>query len=207
MTDRAAHWAAVYRAQQAGQVSWFRPHLDVSMELLELAGLTNESRVIDVGAGASTLVDDLLLRGVESIFAVDLAAAALQVARNRLSDGAGKVRWIVGDVTKLDLPASSVDIWHDRAALHFLTDPTDAAAYVRVAAGAIACGGYAVIGGFASDGPEQCSGLAVVRRDPSQIAELFAEHFTMIAARRETHITPRGSAHKFAYALLRRHAG
>lgn len=205
MTDPATHWDAVYRAKQAEQLSWFRPRLDVSLELLELAGLTNVSRVIDVGAGASTLVDHLLLRGVESIIAVDLSAAALQATRNRLSDRAAKVRWIVGDVTKLDLPASSVDIWHDRAALHFLTDPTEAVAYVRVAANAIASDGYAVIGGFASDGPEQCSGLPVVRRDPSQIAELLSEHFTMIEARRETHATPGGSAQRFAYALLRRH--
>jgi len=206
MTDQATHWDAVYRAKVAGQLSWFRPHLEVSIELLELAGLSATSRVIDVGAGASTLVDDLLSRGVQSIVAVDLSVAALQAARDRLGERSAKVRWIVSDVTTLDLPPSSVDIWHDRAALHFLTNAADAAAYVRVASDAIAGDGYAVIGGFASDGPEQCSGLPVVRRDPSQIAQLFGDHFTMIEARRETHTTPRGAAQRFAYALLRRHA-
>jgi SAM-dependent methyltransferase len=199
------HWDAIYRSKHAGQVSWFRPHLEASLALLELAGLSAQSRVIDVGAGASTLVVDLLARGVESITAVDLSVAALQAAKDRLGARAAKVHWIVGDVTKLDLPPSSVDIWHDRAALHFLTNPADAAAYVRVASDAIADNGYAVIGGFASDGPEQCSGLPVVRRDPSQIAQLFGEHFTMLEAHREIHTTPRGSAQSFAYALLRRH--
>jgi hypothetical protein len=114
------------------------------------------------------------------------------------------VRWIVSDVTQLDLPVSSIDIWHDRAALHFLTDPDDAAAYVRVASRAIAPGGYAVIGGFASDGPEQCSQLPVVRRDPEQIAQLLGKQFMLTHGRRETHATPRGAPQRFAYALLRK---
>jgi SAM-dependent methyltransferase len=185
-------------------VSWFRPHLELSIELLLKAGLNRSSRVIDVGGGASMLVDDLLNRGVASIAVLDVSAAALQVSRDRLADSAARVRWIVSDVAHVDLDPDSIDLWHDRAALHFLTDPRDVDAYVRVASSAIAAGGHAVIGGFASDGPEQCSQLPVVRRDPEQIAELFAGQFRLVEARREIHSTPRGASQSFAYALLQK---
>jgi SAM-dependent methyltransferase len=160
--------------------------------------------VIDIGGGASTLVDDLLDRGVEHVTVLDISAAALQVARDRLGARAVRVRWIVSDVGAADLHPDSVDLWHDRAALHFLIDPQDVRRYVRAANQAIALGGHAIIGGFASDGPEQCSRLPVVRRDPEQIAELFAERFKLTAARRELHSTPRGAPQSFAYAVLRK---
>jgi len=174
------------------------------MELLGAAGLDPRSRVIDIGGGASTLVDDLLGRDVEHVTVVDISAAALQVTRGRLGDRAARVRWIVSDVCGVQLDPQSIDLWHDRAVLHFLTDPHDVDCYVRLANQAIVVGGHAVIGGFASDGPEQCSGLPVVRRDPEQIAEVFAERFRLTAARRETHSTPRGAAQSFAYALLQK---
>lgn len=206
MTRPATHWDQVYQTKRAEEVSWFRAHLDVSIELLLLAGLNKDSRIIDIGAGASTLVDDLLARGVQSVTALDISAAALQVTRDRLGDRAAGVRWIASDVTQVELPRDSIDLWHDRATLHFLTDPCDAARYVKVASHALATGGYAAIGGFASDGPEQCSQLTVVRRDPEQIAALFAEQFTLVEARREAHATPRGASQAFAYALLRKQA-
>jgi len=202
--SRVVHWDSVYTSKQPEGVSWFQPHLDLSLQLLERAGLSRSTRVIDIGAGASTLVDDLLARDVQAVTALDISAAALQVARDRLRERADAVRWIVSDVTKLSLPPSSIDIWHDRATLHFLTDPKDAHAYVQIASQVITPGGHAVIGGFASDGPQQCSLLPVVRRDPEQIAELFANEFVLVEARRESHTTPGGSVQRFAYALLRR---
>jgi ubiquinone/menaquinone biosynthesis C-methylase UbiE len=202
--SRVTHWDTVYTTKQPDRVSWFQPHLGLSLELLERVGLRRETRIIDIGAGASTLVDDLLARDVQAVTAVDISVAALQVTRDRLGERADRVRWIVSDVTQLTLPQSSIDIWHDRATLHFLTTPADAQDYVRVASHVIAPGGHAVIGGFASDGPDQCSLLPVVRRDPEQVAELFAEEFDLVEARRETHTTPGGSPQKFAYALLRK---
>jgi SAM-dependent methyltransferase len=202
MTSSPDHWNEIYQAQRPDQVSWFRPHLHASIELLLSAGLNARSRVIDIGGGASTLVDDLIDRGVEHVTVLDISAAALHVVRARLGDRAARVRWIVSDVSAVDLEPESIDLWHDRAALHFLTDPQDVAAYVSVASRAIAVGGHAVIGGFASDGPEQCSRLPVVRRDPEQVAELFADRFRLTAARREMHSTPLGAAQSFAYAVL-----
>lgn len=200
----ATHWDQVYQGQRPEQVSWFRAHLDVSIELLLSAGLDASSRVIDIGGGASTLVDDLLDRGLASVTVLDISAAALQVARDRLGDRAARVRWIVSDVRDAELDGDSVDLWHDRAALHFLTDSQDVLAYVRVASRAIAVGGHAVIGGFASDGPDQCSRLPVVGRDPEQIAALFAERFRLTAAGREMHSTPRGAPQSFAYAVVQK---
>lgn len=204
MKDRSSHWNEVYQAKLPEQVSWFRAHLETSLRMLEQAGLNASTRVIDVGAGASTLVDDLLARGVLFVTALDVSASALQIARDRLGDRAEQVRWIASDIMELDLPAASIDLWHDRATLHFLTDAQDVAAYVRIATRVIVPGGHAVIGGFASDGPEQCSQLPVVRRDPEQIATLFAHSFVLVEGRRETHPTPWGSRQEFAYALLRK---
>ena len=201
---RATHWNSIYTNLPPQRVSWFQPHLALSLELLERASLSRSTRIIDVGAGASTLIDDLLDCGVQAVTALDISAAALQVARERLHERSERVRWIVSDVTELDLPPSSIDIWHDRATLHFLTDPQDAAKYIEVASHVVAPGGYALIGGFANDGPEQCSGLPVVRRDPEEIAQLFAKEFELLEARRETHRTPGGTAQNFAYALLRK---
>jgi ubiquinone/menaquinone biosynthesis C-methylase UbiE len=204
--DSQRHWESVYRSKDAQAVSWFRPRLDVSLRLLERAGLDTQSRVIDIGGGASTLVDDLIARDVAHITVLDLSAEALRVAQERLGERAGKVVWRVGDITRIEIPAASFDLWHDRAVLHFLTQKTAVDAYVQQAARAVHPGGHAVIAGFAKDGPEQCSGLPVARRDAADIAALFGADFELIDEARETHATPSGTVQSFAYALLRRRA-
>lgn len=204
LADSKDHWESVYRTKHSNAVSWFSPHLGTSMQLLELAGLSPQSRVIDIGAGASTLVDDLLDRGLTHITAVDIAQNSLDIARARLGPRAASVQWIVADVTKLTLPAASIDLWHDRATLHFLVDPEAAQSYVRLATESIAPGGHAVIGCFAADGPERCSNLPIARRDPAELAALFGSSFTLVQSRREIHCTPSGSSQPFAFALLRR---
>jgi ubiquinone/menaquinone biosynthesis C-methylase UbiE len=202
--DSNEHWQTVYQTKQPDQVSWFASHLEVSLALLKQAGLNCESRLIDIGAGASTLIDDLLELGVRQITALDIAEAPLMVARQRLGARAEQVTWIVADAARLDLPADSYDVWHDRAALHFLVNPADAAAYVSTATRAISEGGYAVIGGFAADGPERCSGLPVTRREPQDVATLFGPAFSLIESRHEQHSTPWGAPQAFAYTLLRK---
>ena len=202
--DRQPHWQKIYRTKTAESVSWYRPHLDVSIELLELAGLSADSRVIDIGGGASTLVDDLLDRGVRELSVLDVSGEALAIARNRLGDQAKEVNWYCADVLHAVLPAGGFDLWHDRALFHFLTEPTDAARYAQLAADAVRIGGYAVIGGFAPDGPERCSGLPVARRSAEDLAGIFASRFSLVQKREERHGTPVGTEQSFVYALMLR---
>jgi 2-polyprenyl-3-methyl-5-hydroxy-6-metoxy-1,4-benzoquinol methylase len=201
---RRAHWQRVYQSRLPDEVSWYRPRLDASLELLELAGLSAESRLIDVGGGASTLVDDLLARGLENITVLDVSAEALAVSRRRLAAKAVHVAWLSSDVLEVELPAGAFDVWHDRAVSHFLTDAFDLARYAQQAAAAVRHAGHAVIGGFAPDGPERCSGLPVARRSAQEMAAMLGPAFELVDERRELHLTPGGAVQSFAYALLRR---
>src|SRR5687767_3068390 len=184
-----AHWDDVYRRKGASDVSWFRPRLETSLELLAEAGIGPGSAVIDVGAGASTLVDDLLRLGVAHVTLLDLAGEGLRIARLRVGHD-DRVTWLVGDVATAPLPEAAFDAWHDRAVLHFLCEPGAVAAYARQAARAVRPGGHAVIGGFAPDGPDRCSGLPVTRRDAHAIAAALGDAFELVRAHEETHRTP-----------------
>lgn len=198
------HWRDVYRRKPADSVSWFRPHLDASLRLLKDAGLCPGSRVIDVGGGASTLVDDLLALGLTRITVLDLADEALALSRQRLGDRSAGVTWLAADVTRAELPDAGYDFWHDRAVLHFLVDPGAAAAYVDQVRRCLGPGGHAVIGGFAPDGPERCSGLPVARRSPADVAALFGQDFSLVHESGEVHHTPGGAPQAFAWSVLRR---
>lgn len=203
----AIHWEDVYRNKPSDRVSWYRPHLDMSIELLSRAGAGPESRVIDVGGGASTLVDDLLERGVANITVLDLSEQALELARQRLGNRGSGVRWICADLLTANLPPAGFDLWHDRAVLHFLRTPEATARYAAQAASAIRPGGQAVIGGFAPDGPERCSGLEVARRSAQDIAALLGDAFQLVEERHENHTTPGGAMQAFAWARLLRVEG
>lgn len=203
-SDRARYWESVYTHKRASAVSWYRAHLEMSLALLERVGLSADSRVIDVGGGASTLVDDLLLRGLQQVAVLDLSAASLAVAQSRLGARAAHVVWLAQDVRNVALAPGAYTHWHDRAAMHFLTDDRDVRAYAQQAARAVVPGGHAVIAGFAPDGPEQCSGLPVARRSAQDIAAALSPHFALLESRHEVHRTPGGGEQSFAYALLRR---
>lgn len=204
IADRAAHWNCVYSTKAADSVSWYRPRLEVSLDLLEIAGLASGSRLIDVGGGASTLVDDLLDRGIADITVLDVAADGLAVAARRLGERGRTVHWLGADLLEADLPTAAFDLWHDRAVLHFLTDASDATRYASQASRAVREGGHAVIAGFAPDGPERCSGLPVARRSADEIARVMGPQWALIDQRAEQHATPGGNLQSFVYALLRR---
>lgn len=206
MDGVSTHWEDVYQRKSVFEVSWYREHLDLSLSLLQQSGLGPGSRVIDVGGGASTLVDDLLDHGVRSITVLDLSTTALARSQARLGDRAANVRWWVADATSIDLPVGEYSHWHDRAVLHFLSTADQVERYARQAARALMPGGHAVIGGFAPDGPERCSGLPVTRRSPQAIAQAMGPEFVLVAAGVESHRTPVGTIQSFAYAVLRRHA-
>lgn len=205
MTESHHHWQAVYQDKDTQTVSWFRPHLDTSLRLLRQHGLYANARVIDVGGGASTLVDDLLALGLRQISVLDIAGSALAVARARLGAEAAHVTWIEADIADASLPESAFDYWHDRAVLHFLTSENDLSAYRRQLRSALRPGGIAVIAGFGPNGPERCSGLPVARRSAADIQSVLgADGFSLLAEVDETHETPSGRPQQFCYAVLAR---
>lgn len=198
-SDTAGHWERAYRARPSTQVSWYRPHLERSLAFIEAAAPDRGARVLDVGGGASTLVDDLLAQGYRHLSVLDLSEEALRTARDRLGAAAGSVAWQHGDVRSVTLQAQSLDLWHDRAVFHFLTGEADQAAYVRQAMHALKPGGGLVIATFAPDGPARCSGLPVVRYDAAGLARIFGGAFRLEAQAADAHITPGDSVQSFLY--------
>lgn len=199
-----AHWEHVYTTRAATEVSWYQPHAERSLELIRDAGVPPTGRVIDVGCGASTLVDDLLHAGYRDITVLDLSATALDVARARLGPWAQEVRWWEADVLEADLPVQGYDVWHDRAVFHFLTAPEDRRAYVRQVLRAVRPGGLVIVATFAKDGPTRCSGLEVMRYDARGLHAEFGAPFTLLAHASETHQTPAGTVQQFTWCLCRR---
>ena len=202
-TARQAHWQAVYAGKGETGVSWFEAEPAVSLALIELVRTPPEAAVIDVGGGASRLVDRLLARGFADVTVLDLSAAALAAARECLGDAGGRVQWIVADATSWE-PPRRYALWHDRAALHFLTDPADRAAYVARLLQALLPGGHAIIGSFAPDGPAKCSGLPVVRYDAESLADVLGPGFALVDSRRHVHPTPWGAEQRFHFGTFRR---
>ena len=167
--DARQHWERVYRTKQPTEVSWYAPHLDVSLRIIEEAAPARASRIIDVGGGEATLVDDLLERGYRDVSVLDVSATALDVAKARLGESADDVDWLCGDVTAFPFTRHQYDVWHDRAVFHFLTDQRDRAAYVRQVVHAVKPGGHVIVATFGPEGPTKCSGLDVVRYDPDAL--------------------------------------
>ncbi len=201
--DARTHWDQVYAGKAADSVSWYQAEPAVSLELIALAGLAAGASIVDVGAGASVLVDRLVALGYR-VTALDVSGAALAVLRGRLGEGAAAVSFVEGDVCTAALSASAYSLWHDRAVLHFLTDPAARRAYVRQLERCLVRGGHALIATFDLDGPVRCSGLDVVRYSPRTLAELLGAAFAPVAERREAHRTPAGATQHFQYSLFRR---
>jgi SAM-dependent methyltransferase len=199
--SRQDHWDKVYTTRGENQVSWFQETPAPSLELIGLVGAIRSSAIIDIGGGASRLVDCLVGQGYEDVTVLDLSAAALASAQSRLGDKANRVKWIAADVTAWE-PARVYDLWHDRAAFHFLTESADKAAYVSRLKAAVKPGGSVIIGTFAPDGPERCSGLIVSRYDPAGLAATLGCGFELIDTRRHEHTTPSGAAQRFQFSTF-----
>lgn len=200
---RADHWNAAYEAKGESGVSWFEAVPEISLALIEKYGHGTETRLIDIGGGASRLVDALVARGWTSLSVLDISQAAIDAAKTRLGDAAARVEWIVDDVTRWT-PRRNYDIWHDRAAFHFLTLPEDRAAYAEGMRAALKPGGHAIIATFAADGPERCSGLPVVRYAPPELAAAVGAPFALVDSEHHIHMTPWGAAQAFQFSVLRR---
>jgi 2-polyprenyl-3-methyl-5-hydroxy-6-metoxy-1,4-benzoquinol methylase len=201
--SRQHHWEKVYKEKGEYQVSWFQESPAISLELLDAVGATAKSAVIDIGGGASRLVDALLDRDYGDVTVLDLSEAAIAIAKARLGERAASVSWLVDDVTRWQ-PSRSYDVWHDRAVLHFLTEASDRTAYAARLTRALRPGGHAIIGTFALDGPERCSGLPVVRYDAAKLSDVLGSAFQLVETRRHDHSTPWGATQRFQFSVFRR---
>jgi 2-polyprenyl-3-methyl-5-hydroxy-6-metoxy-1,4-benzoquinol methylase len=201
--SRQAHWQNVYKEKGEYQVSWFQERPAISLELIEALGAESNSAIIDIGGGASRLVDALVEKGRRDLTVLDLSESAVSIAKARLGETAAAVRWIVADVTQWE-PTRSYDLWHDRAAFHFLTEASDRSAYIDRLTKAVPRGGHAIIGTFALDGPERCSGLPVVRYDGARLSAALAHSFALVDMRRDDHKTPWGAIQHFQFSVFRR---
>jgi SAM-dependent methyltransferase len=201
--NRQAHWENVYTTKSEKEVSWFQETPAPSLELIALTRLPVDAAIIDIGGGASRLVDDLLAREFRRLTVLDLSAAALAAAKERLGESGAEVQWVIADVTKWE-PKQTYDLWHDRAAFHFLTDHADQSAYVDRIKRAVKPGGHVIIGTFAPDGPERCSGLPIVRHDADTLAKILGSDFVLTDTRRHDHAAPWGAIQRFQFSTFRR---
>lgn len=201
------HWENVYSTKAAEEVSWFQEHARLSLQIICDSALAPDGRIIDVGGGASTLVDDLLSAGFSKITVLDLSAAALARAKARLGSRAASVQWLEANILDVTLPASTYDVWHDRAVFHFLTSESERHRYVEQVLHAVKPGGLVIVATFAEDGPEKCSGLPVMRYSADGVHAEFGNTFELLGSQRESHLTPTGKEQKFVYCSCKRLGG
>jgi len=197
------HWERIYREKAPDAVSWYRPHLETSLALIEKAAPERGVSIIDVGGGESTLVDDLLAHGYQNITVLDISQTAIDVTKKRLGPASEGVQWITADIVNGELAPDACDVWHDRAVFHFLTAMDQRVAYVRQVARAVKPGGHVLVSTFGPEGPTKCSGLEVVRYDAESLHAEFGVRFRLLDSIKELHNTPFGTTQQFLYCLCR----
>jgi len=200
--DTKTHWEKVYKTKEPQAVSWYQAHLETSLTLIERAAHL-PSAIIDIGAGESTLVDDLLARGYENLTVLDVSQTAFDVTKKRLGPLSEQVNWIVADITQVELKPSAYDVWHDRAVFHFLISNEQRSAYVRNVAKAVKTGGHVIVSTFGPEGPTKCSGLEVMRYDSESLHGEFGSRFRLVESFKELHQTPVGAPQQFVYCYCR----
>lgn len=201
--ERQTYWDNIYSQRQHTGLGWYQAHPETSLRLIAASGIGQNAALIDIGGGASLLVDKLVGAGYEKVTVLDISAAAIAAAQARLGERAGAVRWLAQDVTAF-APREKYALWHDRAVFHFLTEAAERRAYLAAAARALEPGGQMIIATFALDGPEKCSGLPVVRYDAPSLAREVGEGFELLETCGETHVTPGGGKQSFSYCRFLR---
>jgi 2-polyprenyl-3-methyl-5-hydroxy-6-metoxy-1,4-benzoquinol methylase len=201
--DVQAHWERVYSEKAPDVVSWYSPHLETSLRLIEQTNAGRSAAVIDVGGGEATLVDDLLERGYQNVTVLDVSQTAIDVSRRRLGDASTRVCWLAADIVHAEFQPAVYDVWHDRAVFHFLTSAADRLAYVRQVTKAMKAGGHVIVSTFGVEGPKKCSGLDVVQYDAESLGNEFSEHFRLVSSFTEPHQTPFGTIQQFLYCHFR----
>lgn len=202
--DSKEHWEGVYRSKASDAVSWYRPHLETSLQLICEVAPDQSAAIIDVGGGESTLADDLLGRGYRNLTVLDMSAVALDATKRRLGTLADQITWVESDIAVADLPEHRYDLWHDRAVFHFLTESSQRGAYIRVLKKVLKPGGHVVIGTFGPTGPSRCSGLEVRRYDVQPLSDEIGTGFELLTSTLEDHRTPAGSSQQFLYCCLQK---
>jgi SAM-dependent methyltransferase len=197
------HWEGIYSTKPVTEVSWFQDHSNVSLDLIGRTGIGIGGAIIDVGGGASRLVDDLIAKGYQDLTVLDISASALSLAKRRLGTLARAVNWLEADITSAVLPHQRFDLWHDRAVFHFLTDGLDRARYVQAVQDSVQTGGHIIVAAFGPDGPLKCSGLPVVRYSPDHLHDEFGAAFELVEHTSEDHRTPFGTVQQFIYCYCR----
>jgi len=205
--DYQKHWSGIYKTKAVNDVSWYQVRPERSLDYIQKTGIGLDEPIVDVGAGASTLVDYLVAAHYRDITLLDISAEALAVTRDRLAESDAHLDWIVGDITTVDLPKEHFALWHDRAVFHFLIDPAQQQRYVEQVVHSLKPNGHLIIVTFALDGPQQCSGLDVAQYDAESLHRAFGSHFRLIDSSNETHITPWGSEQRFVYCHMQKQSG
>jgi len=200
MVDHKAHWEQVYSTRKPHEVGWYQAYPEIPLHLIAATGITKNAAIIDVGGGASNLVDALLENGYSDVTVLDLSAAALEATKARLGAASSQVKWLVADVTCFT-PPQPYKVWHDRAVFHFLTEATDRQRYLEAARAALPPGGHLIMATFALDGPPQCSGLDVMRYSPESLQQEVGDGFALAESFGGLHITP--SQGKQSYTFCR----
>jgi SAM-dependent methyltransferase len=202
--NKKSHWENVYTTKPRDQVSWYREHLDNSLDMILKTGVEKDAAIIDVGGGNSTLVDDLLDHDFVDVSVLDISGTAIASSRDRLGARADRVIWLEADITEVTLPKGHYDVWHDRAVFHFLTDAEDRRKYVELVMRSLRIGGHIIVASFGLEGPQKCSGLDVVRYSPETMHSEFGEQFSLIKSLGEIHKTPFGTTQEFVYCYCRK---
>lgn len=197
------HWETVYHTKDSAQVSWYTPHLETSLQLIQGLAPSTQASILDVGSGASTLPDDLLAAGYQNLSMLDISEQALEIAQIRLGAQAAQVQWLVGDVLELEFAPQSLDVWHDRAVFHFLTEKSQRERYVQQVLHAVKPKGHVIMATFGTEGPKQCSGLDVMRYDSHSLHHEFGATFRLLDSLTVNHQTPSGMTQQFLYCYCR----
>ena len=204
MPDQKTHWESIYQTKTPHQVSWYKPRLEKSIELIRGLGLSKEAQIIDIGAGASTLLDDLIAEGFRHITALDISSAALKFSKGRLGNKIECIGWIEADILRAELPSHHYDLWHDRALFHFLTEREDRLKYIRQLEVSLKPGGYLLMATFGPNGPPKCSGLPIVRYSSESLPQELGAPFQLQQHSTEVHTTPFDTTQEFLYCLFRK---
>ena len=198
------HWNNIYASKATDAVSWYQNVPAVSLDIINSLPLEKSSPIIDIGGGASNLVDHLVKLGFSNLSLLDISESALSLSQKRLGDAGNSVHWIASDITQVHFKPKRFKLWHDRAVFHFLTKAEDRQAYIDRLQHSLQAEGFALIATFALDGPEKCSGLKIVRYSPESLSKALGDKFELVKSMKENHQTPAGNQQAFVYCLFKK---